>query len=1380
MFFNRPPRIQTPIPEKTVSIPTPSDVPSKPAESHWIVTALPFIALILVMIFMLFGSSSVGLSSLWFLPLMLITYLVSFINNRIQRKKYKEDLARAKEKYNGALHKVSKQIKKLYSKEIEIRHRVNPSPSECYQLAKSRQSRLGERRIGDPDFLYPRLGLGPLPVSFEIEQPDPNSRLDVFEDEFKFVDELLTKFSSFPSAPITARLPVKGSIGFAGKRSEVLDVVRAFIGHIITHHWYTEVKVAVICKPGDFNNWKWLQQLPHFSNKLRWGEKHPAGKEPPKELMSALEAELQRREQLSESEKTIQRDKNDDQESDTLLPRIILVFDSLDVNYNHPGLALLLKKGKELGVYGVFITNHPHTIPGACGALVKVISGTLHYQETGSDGIEYECHQPDRIGYRDVEVLAQTLAHIQWLDNEDTSQPPDRIGFLEMFGVEKVEDLDIQARWNDDSAKRYLRCPIGRTSSTANLIFNLNDADGAHGPHGLIGGMTGSGKSEMLKTLILSLAVTHHPQDLNFALIDYKGGAAFNELAEIERQDNSDRPIIQLPHIVGVVTDIETNATYAERVIQALSGEIERRKRILLGALGSFELSNAHIDEYRRKLKVKRPLPRLVIIFDEFAEFKQKHPIESKRLINIARQGRSLGVHLILATQNIAAAVDEEISQNSSFRICLRVSRTEDSSQMIGIPDAVNLNRGRAFFSSETRLLFQAAYAGGEYSADSNSSSQKAEIKYIYPGGNVKRMKISSLENADMNSNSEARAIVKHLHSLAENFKISSLQPVWPAPLPDKIHLSYLLEKFDVVTEWDDAHTEWVPRDQEDPDLGFFPPILGLLDQPAKQQQDVLQLNPSRGGGNLLVFGSAGSGKSTLLRTLVVSVAQTNTPAKVNIYALDFGGQSALEILENFPHVGAIITRSEIERTERLIHFLHAEITNRNDLFRASHVDNWIEYNRKSSEKLPALYFIIDGFREFRKTFAERHELIDSVVALVGGGQAVGLFLVITSSLAEEIPEGLTGNISAQWTFHQAKHDNYFQIVGRISDTKKQEDAVKGMLPGRGMLRGAHPLEFQVALPVQDSVLFGGETTDDHLDAHYIVNLAEKMRNSWEGPLPKEIKILPHLVTLPTGVSADIVGKISFWTTLGQDYDTLSPIGISLSESPAYLVADSSYQSGKTTLIQTWLISLLESYAISQIEPIIVDFHTRTLLAFKNLGQYVNTKPAFSETLIWLSQEIQDRQEKFDKYFEKNPDAFDATPVLGNQKRILVIIDDYDRIGSSIDEEKQMLVDCLIRGAELGVHFIISGNASELQSFGDAFLQQVRKYGIGVFLGGTQGIKEQFSNVRSPIGQPVSGLPPGRGYLIKRGEAILFQGAVLWKKDQDPEEALADRIVQIA
>ena len=314
-----------------------------------------------------------------------------------------------------------------------------------------------------------------------------------------------------------------------------------------------------------------------------------------------------------------------------ILPRVLIVFDQLSTTYNHPALSLLFQKGRELGVYGIFLAANIKEIPGGCGATIQVRDNKWIYEETGVGGNVFKCDRPEIMNVKLAEELARKLGAISWNQVADLSRPPTRLGFLELFGVSKLEELPIESWWENGSPYDYLKVPIGRISEKAPLIFDLSDKDGAHGPHGVIGGITGSGKSEVLKTIILALAVTHHPYDLNFALVDYKGGAAFNEL-------------LHLPHTVGVVTDIETHASYAERVILALSGEIEHRKTVLESARSSFGLGRTHIDEYR-KLPVKRLLPRLVIIFDEFAEFKQRHPEESRRLISIARLGRSLGIH---------------------------------------------------------------------------------------------------------------------------------------------------------------------------------------------------------------------------------------------------------------------------------------------------------------------------------------------------------------------------------------------------------------------------------------------------------------------------------------------------------------------------------------------------------------------------------------------------------------------------------------------------------------------------------------------------------------------------------------------------------------
>lgn len=1383
MAFNRPPRIQYKIPKRKVAIPSPQNVPSKPGETNWLMTVLPLAALLLVAIFMLFSSASMGLSYLLFLPLMLVTYLANAFNTKIQQRRYIEDLEKAKKAYAADLHNTETKLRRIQAETKKIYLRNNPSPSECARMVKQRASRLGERRVEDPDFLHIRLGTGTLPAPYEIEQPDTSVQVDEMEDEFRFASRLYKSYSVIPNAPILARLPQSGSIGIAGKRSKALDVARAMLIQIATHHWFTEVNIAVICKPENFNYWKWVQNLPHYAKNLRWEEIHSASElTPPRSLMAKLEEELQQREQFVETTKLIQEGKAN---KPIPLPRLIIIFDNLDINYSHPALILLRKKGNDLGVYGIFLSETVQQIPGECGAILALRTNSSKYMETGADGNTFDCYRTDHLGLKQAEEVALSLAKIKWVDHEDTSHPPDTVGFLDIFHAKKVEDLPVDKWWDGSPPMGYLKVPLGKISETANLLLNLNDEDGAHGPHGLIGGMTGSGKSELLKTLVLSLAVTHHPYDLNFALIDYKGGAAFIDLAGgTPQHGRKNDNIARLPHIVGVVTDIENNATYAERVIQSLTGEIERRKKLLSEAQLSFDLERPHIDAYNKELLVKRPFPHLIIIFDEFAEFKQRHPEESKRLISIARQGRSLGVHLILATQNIPAAVDPEILQNSSFRICLKVSEAQDSIQMVGIPDAINLNRGRAYFSSGTRILFQSAYSGKKYLPDRGIKSAP-EITRVKADGEKQKEMITLAPN-DVLPNSEARALVQYLDQRAKDLRLLPPPPVWPDPLPERIFLEDIL--FDPQTGyvrggWD-KQPDWLPceiYEQHPPQFQFIPPVLGLVDKPLQQKQEVLLLGSSKGGENLLVLGTAGSGKSTLMQTLVVSLARTNTPDQVHIYILDFGGDLALKALETFPHVGAVVTRLESERTERLIKHIDNEIANRIHLLRKFQVDTWTEYNQRpqASHKLPVIYLLIDNFREFKRAFQERPDLLNKIGSFISGGQSTGIYLVLTSNLLEDVPESLSGIISARWTLHQSKHENYYGIVGRPSEAKKQEEAVRGMIPGRGLLRSTHPLEFQIALPIKKSLDLSKTQNSSGGITENLTLLALEMNDKWKGERPQPIETLSAFVTLPHPSHIMSPKNDGFWVMLGTDFDTLEPIGFSLDDSPAFLIADNSNGSGKTSLLHTWAVGLIESFPEESVQLHIIDFHTRTLRGLRkdhHVHSYINTKSTLDTFLEQLFCKVRERQEILENFFEENPDVIDASTSLRDKPREIVIIDDYHRLSVHIDDNtKRKFADSLAQSDELGIHFIVSGNVADMAlDYSDPFLKQIKKMKTGILLGGSDGI--DLFNAQKPPGRATMGLNPGRGYMIQRGKARLFQAAVIWQRGETLQEALERRI----
>ena len=393
----------------------------------------------------------------------------------------------------------------------------------------------------------------------------------------------------------------------------------------------------------------------------------------------------------------------------------------------------------------------------------------------------------------------------------------------------------------------------------------------------------------------------------------------------------------------------------------------------------------------------------------------------------------------------------------------------------------------------------------------------------------------------------------------------------------------------------------------------------------------------------------------------------------------------------------------------------------------------------------------------------------------MGGGQAAGLHLVTATSLQSDVPNELFANINMRLTMNQADATEYFRIVGRPSEAKIEEDAARGMRPGRGLIRGTPPLEFQTALPV-----IGASDRDQ---AENMGILAEKMKEAWKGPQPPEILTLPLLVTLPLPEDQPIEGEPpQLYTMLGQDFEALEPIGFSLLEDgPSFLVAGVTGQTGKTSLLQTWLVGLAERHPPEELQMVLVDFQTRTLSALQKLPhvKYIGTKPALEPALNNLNKEIQKRRDAMEKAYDADPENFDSRDLVSGWPHIVLVIDDYDRFNMNAVDHVQQLADCLSKGEELGISFMVASNLVDLPNdYEDVFIKRFRKAGCGVLLGGTEGL-DDFNNTRRPPGQPPAGLPPGRGYVVRRGRARLFQAAAYWGKTDEPVSALENRVHQI-
>lgn len=1356
-MFNRQPRLRTPLSAERVKLPEPPNLPAPPSGVSWLTIGLPLIATLLSVVLMLsmVGGSS-ALSFLIFIPIMIATALASVLQAWLQKRDYRKQIAAAQQEYSDALQQATSKLQTLWQAEQQLRARNDPDFGTLLQQAESQAARLGERRPTDDDFLSVRIGIGAVPAMFQVEPPTVNPRPKEFASHLAFADQSVQAYENITPAPLVLPIRNHSGIGFVGARQEVAPIVRALAVQAATYHWLSEVQFIVIAPQQLRFEWQFIGNLPHGREWSKQATGAGSSGQGNAERLADLEAELQKRQQLFYANQL----KSGGAADKAILPYLIVIVDHVYTTPTPPALKLLLEKGRALGAAALFVVERLTDVPSDCSAVVQVNGANLRYRATGPEGKTWS-GEGDVVTVDAAERLANALARIDWLREEDVSQPPDKVTFLNLLGVDSLDQLDVFGWWEGDYPYGYLRAPIGKTSRDAELIFDLNDTDGAHGPHGLIGGMTGSGKSELLRTIVLSLALTHHPYDLNFALIDYKGGATFNDLD-------------QLPHTVGVITDIETYASYGERVILSLTAEIERRKRLVEQAKEIFGFGRSHIDEYR-KLPVRRPLPRLVVIFDEFASFKQKHPEESKMLIDIARQGRSLGVHMILATQNPRSAVDDQVRQNSTFRMALRVSEPSDSNELIGIPDAAFLTRGRAYFFVRAPVLFQVAYGGAPYHARKLPDDAIVRIlpnnrrEILYP----LNWNAAAPAAPGAIQETESQAILTRILTVAETMGIRKLDPVWQEPLPERLYLPKVLQ--DVRrTSWDGK--QWVP-------LEDVPPIavIGRRDEPARQRQEYELFNPLEQGGHILIFGSPGTGKSVLLQTIAMSLAMSHTPEDVNLYIADLAGQPVLSALKPLPHVGAVIRPVESERLERLFKLLRAEIGRRSELLRKQQVGTIAAYNAFAADKqrIPYTFVLIDDFGKLKTDFLEYAR---EVGRLANEGRPLGIYFIITANTDEEMFSDLMSNISYKLTFKLTTHAKYIALVGYVSEHRAENEFGPQTRPGRGFLRGNPPLLFQAALPTNGA--------DDAEQSAQLSAMVGAMRQAWHGAVPPRVQPLRRMIPFAEFASRNAEngwrlngGNISVYKVhIGQEYDSLRRCDIELgSDGQIFMVIALNPRLGKTTTLRTFALSLAERYAPTQVNFIFFDQHKRVREPLNALPHTLPTphrKDQVPRVVEKLRAEVERRRAILQN---SSGDLAEAQLLAALGPALVLFIDDYPDFMNEFGDEGNLpkeLLDILNKAREVNVYLVLTGNLSELPNdFQDHLLKRARSDGSGILLSSREGI-DSYKNARLP--QTTLEFPPGRGYFVRRGQPRLIQVAAYYAENERPNEAAAAYAQRIA
>lgn len=1326
-YFSRPPRIQPEMPVGEVEIPNPPTASSNMGQLGLLSVFVPLVTIL--------GYSLIatrGGRMIFILPMGLAAVLTSTVGF-LNWKRHQENERRKQENYELTLKNLREQMIEAHEQQRQVHTHNAPDPRSLLKMVETLDPRLWERRATDPDFGAIRLGLGKLPSSVAFKAPSANN----FDAPLlPHALKLARDYAFVQNVPITLSLRQAHTMGIIGKdHAAALDFARSILVHLAALHAPTDVRLFVIGDSSAANQWNWARWLPHCTTSR---EQQNLGEQvcfTPSEFpkfWSQLQDELERREVKRKAG-------NAPTVAHPLLVVLVDMFQTGDAAspiqevVAETAMNTLLNYGKELGAAALFLVPKTEAVPSECKAVLRVESGEqatyFSYAETGTNSMRYH-GIIDRIDIRAADQFSRRLAPL-YVRTTYGSNLPLTLSLLDLEGSEILETDHILQRWRE-SRQRTTGWPavtLGRSSGNKprTLVFST-DHDGVHG---LVAGTTGTGKSELLMSLIIGLAARYDPTIVNFVLVDYKGGTAFEAFR-------------RMPHTVDVITNLQGYA--GVRMFTAVRAELNRRSQLITDA------GVKDIVEYRQYgFHERTPLPHLFIIIDEFAEMIRERPEFRGQIDSIARLGRALGVHLILATQRPSGVVSDQIRANMKFRICLRVETVDDSRELLNRADAAFLPPnipGRAYLQvgNEGVDLIQVARVGGVY----QGPKVQTEQPIVWLNRQQKAAAAQATEPAA--TETLASVLVRLMCQVAdENDEVVKLTKPWPDPLPDYLALRSLVP---AVDDWIDKQGRWYGADWTQP---VFRAPIGLLDNMNQAEQP--RLNVDLAAGHSAVIGASGWGKTSLLRSIVTALAATYSPAELNIYCLDFGGRG-LAVFEHLPHVGAIITPTEPERVQRLFRKLETLVEARKLLFSQAQVSNIAEYNaRTGNEELPALLLLVENFAEFRENFDDE---LNNLASLLREARAYGVYVVITADQVSSIPPKIYGMFTERLALRLADTAEYASVVGRSVEELPE-------VPGRGYVyRERQALQFQAALAHGTHISEAGLSTDDNA---WLTELAWHMNEVWAGPRPEPIEILRSNVGLRSILAA--ADSTSVAAVLGLSDLDLKPFFIDLKTRGPHFAIIGPPLSGKTTALRSWVLALASCYEPRQVAMILVDFQTRFFRygGSKDLGSLPHIAATVSD-----SEQLEKVMESLRVKMEERAVAGLAANI---EPEIFVFMDNYDDLAGNMSNRtlSRDLAQLARRYGADGLHFVVAGSTTVGRG-GDDLIRQIMMSRYGIGLDNSDAPLALGARLRS--GASVQEFPPGRGFLVRSGQPSLVQVATPQHAEQDIEASLDNWVADLS
>ncbi|MFE4456424.1 type VII secretion protein EccCa [Nocardia tengchongensis] len=1212
----------------------------------------------------------------------------------------------------------------------------HPAPGLIWMLAGT--ARMWERRPGDKDFCHARIGLGSQRIATRLVAPETGPVEELEPIAAVSLRRFVRTHSTVPDLPTA--LAVKGfaAVQLTGDRAQARDLSRAMLLQLTMFQSPDQVLVAVVCGPDTIREWEWAKWLPH--------SQHPESQDGVgsgrmvygsiREAHADLNSLLHNRVRYSRN-----------QPADPALTQIVLVIDGGLLEAEEDPLR---EHGFE-GVTVIDLCGYAPRLAASRGIQMVVENGECAGR--GASGAMERFAVIDRIGAREAEQAARRLAPYRAPAARTAETGGDEgeviSGWSQLLGLGDIGAFVPETAWRPRYGRERLRVPFGIGADGLPVVLDIKEAaEGGMGPHGLCIGATGSGKSEFLRTLVLSLVATHSPDQLNFVLVDFKGGATFLGLEGVA-------------HVAAIITNLEEEADLVDRMRDALAGEMNRRQE-LLRAAGNF----ANVSEYEKARAAGAdldPMPALFVVLDEFSELLSQHPDFAELFTMIGRLGRSLHVHLLLASQRLEEGRLKGLESHLSYRIGLKTFSANESRQVLGVPDAYNLpgNPGGGYLKSDSGEIqrFQSAYVSGPYTGGAarraaGAVTRSGEIDVTARPFSAARVGFRAADRIPPPEQPEP------VTAPAEADQVSNLQmlvsrvrghgrpahEIWLPPLGDAPTLDQLLPRSILTGDWNPVAALRAP--------------IGIVDRPYDQRRDPMVVDLSGSRGNAAVVGGPQSGKSSALRALVMSMSLTHTAEQVQFYLLDFGGGTMVG-LAGLPHVGTVASRMEADQVRRTVAEMVGIVRRREASFRRLGVESMAEFRRLRATGTDAdstaggvgedpfgdVFLVIDGYGAFRQEF----ELLDqTVMNLAVQGLSYGVHVVLSLNRWAEARPALKDQIGTRVELRLG--DPMDSDLGR-----KFAALVPMGRPGRGMT--ADGLHMLAALPRVD-----GDPDPASLGTG-VAHAVSMIARFTPGRLAPAVRMLPD--RLPR---AELLRAAGEWPArvdraqpclrfpLGIDEAELAPVFLDLAASPHFVIIGDS-EAGKTTVLRSLVQSICASNTTDQARVIMGDYR-RTMLGTVPdgyLAGYGTTGPQFTQNMADLAAYVSQRmpgpdvtpQQLKDRSWWQGPELY-------------VIVDDYDLVATAAGNPLHALVDHLAHARDLGFHLILarrSGGAGRAMYEATLNrLEELNSASLVMSCSRDEGVL--FGNTRPSL------MPPGRGTYGTRASQGLIQTG--WLPSAEP------------